>query len=81
MGICPFNEWDFRKMIAANKSDKFDHFLQCFFESILRDIRNYNKKKKPGELPVTQFVSIFDVSNYAYGQMLSFGGSLIHTYA
>lgn len=81
MGICPFGqEWDFRKMISANKIDKFDHFLQNFFETVVKDIQTYNDNRQPGQPPVTQFSPIFDCTGFAYGQLLSFGGSPINQY-
>lgn len=75
--VYPYSNWDFRKIADNNKAEEFEFFLIHYFETVLKEIEVRSKCRKEGQPPVTQFVTIFDVNQYAFSQMLNFTGKYL----
>lgn len=76
MFLCPFSDWDLRKVVNDRLAE-FNDYATFFFEILGKHIKeSHDKRKANGEGPVTQMIMLYDVQNYSYMQLINVGGTV-----
>lgn len=79
MFLCPFSDWDLRKVVnSPDRLAEFNDYATFFFEVLSKQIQvSHEQRKENGQGPVTQMVLLLDVKNYSYMQLINLGGKVL----